>query len=386
MADGNDGGDKTEKPTPKRLKEARKKGDVPKSRDVTSTAVLAVWLLLAALATGFAARGLASLYGRLFTTIGAGWARDGFAAAVQGVGWQALELTVSLTAMVLVPAAAIGLLVEFLQAGPIFTFEKITPKLDKLNPVEGIKRMFSMDNLVEVAKAIAKAAVVGTIGWIVVRAALPDMLALARSPSTSAGLVGALIGSLTVKLLAWTVGGLALLSILDYAWQRYSFEKKMRMSLRDIRQEMKDSEGDPHIRQQRKQVHKEWSQQNAAQAARNASVVLVNPTHVAVAIDYDGDSIPVPVVSAKGEGEIARTMREAAFAAGVPVVRNVPLARDLLARGEIGGIIPADLFDIIAEVILWAREVREQIEAERKGEPAPPRRRAAPGEDLTRYV
>jgi flagellar biosynthesis protein FlhB len=153
------------------------------------------------------------------------------------------------------------------------------------------------------------------------------------------------------------------------------------MSLRDIKQESKEAEGDPHVKQQRKQSQQEWSQRNAQQAARQANVLVVNPTHVAIAIDYDRDTCPVPTISAKGEDHVARAMREAAEEAGVPIVRNVPLARDLLARGEVGELVPADLFDIVAEVILWAREVRQVL----NGEADPVQRASAPGEDLTRY-
>jgi flagellar biosynthesis protein FlhB len=134
----------------------------------------------------------------------------------------------------------------------------------------------------------------------------------------------------------------------------------------------------------------EWSQRNSANAARNAAALVVNPTHIAIAIDYDRELNPVPTIAAKGEDHVARAMREAAEEAGVPIVRNVPLARDLLRRGEVGEIIPADLFDIIAEVILWAREVRAEVEAQRNNEAvalddAPRRRVVAPGEDLTHY-
>jgi type III secretion protein U len=136
-------------------------------------------------------------------------------------------------------------------------------------------------------------------------------------------------------------------------------------------------------------VHQEWSQRNAAQAARQADVLVVNPTHVAIALDYDHENHGVPTISAKGEDEVARAMREAAEDAGVPIVRNVALARELLASVEVGATVPRHLFDIVAEVILWAREVREEIERQRRGDAAPAatRQRLAhpPGEDATRY-
>jgi flagellar biosynthetic protein FlhB/type III secretion protein U len=381
-----DSGDKTEKPTPKKLQDARKKGDVSKSKEVTSTVVLVVWIGLGALTITYAGTRLAALFDSLFVTIGQGWMQSGYAGAVRSLGGQAFELSLLLVAMLLAPIAAVGLLVDFLQAGPVLTFEKIKPKLENMNPVEGVKKMFTMDNLIELVKSVAKTALLFLVGWVVIKAALPDIVGLARSPTQGAAAIGALTWSLTLKLLIYTAVLFALVSALDAAYQRYSYIKKMRMSIRDIKQEMKESEGDPYIKGQRKQLHQEWSQRNQQNAARGAAALVVNPTHIAIAIEYDRETCPVPMISAKGEDHVARAMREAVEEAGVPIVRNIPLARDLLARGEVGEIIPSDVFDAIAEVILWAREVRAELEAERNGEAQPQRRRiAAPGEDLTRY-
>jgi type III secretion protein U len=387
MAADGDAGDKTEKPTPKRLEDARKKGDVVKSREITSTVGLVLWLGIGSLALTFATVRIAGLFDSLMTTVGHGWMHSGFAGAARGLGAQAVELSLLLTAMLLMPAAAVGLLSDFLQAGPILAFDKVKPSLEHLNPVEGVKRMFSMDNLIEVLKAVIKASLLFVLGWLLVRSALPDLVALARSPDLSAKAVGTLTWNLTFKLMAWTVALCSLVAVLDAAWQRHSFMKKMRMSIRDIKQEAKEDGGDPHVKQQRRQLQHEWSQRNSEQAARNASVLVVNPTHIAIAIDYDREQNPVPSIAAKGEDHVALAMREAAEEAGVPIVRNVPLARDLLARGEVGEIVPADLFDIIAEVILWANEAREQVEAARNQDLAALSRRRieAPGEDLTRY-
>ncbi len=389
MADKNDSGDKTEKPTPKRLEDARKKGDVSKSKDVSSTVGLILWLALGALVAGYATTRIGVLFDSLFATVGQGWATTGYAGAARSIGAQAAELALMLVAMLLGPVAAVGLLTEFLQAGPVMSFEKIKPKLENMNPVEGVKRMFTLDNLIELLKSVAKTALLFLVGWLVVKSALPQIVGLARSPSLPPGVIGEVMWSLTLKLMAWTAALFALVSLLDAAYQRHSFGKKMRMSLRDIKQEMKESEGDPHIKQHRKQAHQEWSQSNAQQAARNANVLIVNPTHIAIAIDYDRETAPVPTIAAKGEDHVARAMRAAAEEAGVPIVRNIPLARDLLKRSEVGEIIPSDLFDIIAEVILWAREVRTQVDAQRCDQPLPtpppPRRIPVPGEDLTHY-
>ena len=389
-----DSGDKTEQPTPKKLEDARKKGDVPKSKEVSSVVGLIVWLALGALTMTYATTRIGTLYESLFTVIGQGWATTGFAGAARALGAQAAELAVMLVAMLLVPIAAVGLLTDFLQMGPVLSFEKLTPKLENMNPVEGVKKMFTLDNLIELVKSVAKTALLFLVGWLVIKSEIPQIVGLARSTELPVQAMGALMWKVTLHLLAWTVALFALIALLDAAYQRYSFTKKMRLSMRDIKQEMKDSEGDPYIKQQRKQLHQEWSQRNSQNAARNANVLVVNPTHIAIAIDYDKDSCPVPTIAAKGEEHVARAMREAAEEAGVPIVRNVPLARDLLARAEIGEIVPADLFDIIAEVILWAREVRDVVQAQRDAGPSPldlpldvPARPhiAAPGEDLTHY-
>jgi len=390
MSGNNDAGDKTEKPTPKKLQDARKKGDVAKSKDVTSAVGLMIWLVLFVLTIGYAGTRLGSLYDSLFATIGQGWLHTGFAGAARTIGAQSAELAVMLVAMLLVPVAAVGLLTDFLQAGPVLSFEKLTPKLDSMNPVEGVKRMFSMDNLIELAKSIAKAATLFLVGWLLVKSSLPQIVALARTPDLPMTAIGALLWSLTFKLMAASVATFALFALLDAVYQRYSFEKKMRMSMRDIKQEMKESEGDPYIKAQRRQLAQQLSQQNATNAARNANVLVVNPTHIAIAIDYDRETCPVPTIAAKGEDHVARAMRKAAEEAGVPIVRNIPLARDMLARAEVGEIVPGDLFDIIAEVILWAREVREHVQAQRDAPfgqplPLPAKRIAAPGEDLTQY-
>ncbi|MCH7345086.1 EscU/YscU/HrcU family type III secretion system export apparatus switch protein [Pelomonas sp. CA6] len=387
MADS--GGDKTEKPTPKRLLDARKKGDVPKSRDLSATVTLIVWLLLFALLVRPAADSVRALCELLFESLGQGWRAGDFARVARAVGWASVECLGWISAALLLPVAAAGLLTEFLQVGAVWAMDKVSPKLQHLDPSEGIKRMFSMDSLVELLKNIAKSAVLLGLGWLLVRHSLPDWMALVRQHGDGGRTVGTLLWDASWRLIAWAIGAFLLVAMLDAVWQRHSFTKKMRMSLRDIRQEFKDNEGDPLLKQQRKQAHAEWSQQNASQAARLASALVVNPTHVAVAIDYDRERCPVPVVSAKGEGEVAAAMRAAAEEAGVPIVRNVPLARDLLARAETGEVIPPDLFDIVAEVVLWAAELRREMaqgegaamgNADGQGAAG---RRPAPGEDVS---
>lgn len=379
MAGNDQSGEKTEKATPKKLRDARKKGDVAKSRDITSTFGLifafgVLWALL-----GYASQQSSMLLDAVLASPG----KD-FNESLRLLGSEAIELFLIVSAAILIPILAFGILVEFLQIGPILTFEKMKPKLSNLNPVEGIKRMFGMDNLVEVLKAIVKTAILFFIGWMVITALLPELIIL---PTAEPGNLAGALGQLLLYIFGWTMGIFLLLTALDASYQKYSFAKKQKMSIRDIKQEFKDTEGDPLIKGHRQQTAQEWAQEGAAQAAGGANVLVVNPTHVAVAIDYDRDLIPVPTVSAMGEDDIARAMREAAERENVPVLRNKKLARTLLADAKEGDPVPRELFDIMAEIILWAAKVRERVAFEKDnalltwdGEIQSP-----PGEDLTQY-
>lgn len=377
MARQDDSGNKTEKATPKRLRDARKRGEVPKSRDLTGTLGLAFTLVLFALVLGDATERLAAL---LDDTLR--YASGPFEERLASLGTAAVTAFLTLSALILVPVAAFGLLVEFLQTGPVLTFEKIRPKLSNLDPVGGVKRMFGLDNLVEVAKSIAKTAFLFVIAFLVVRSLIDRVVLL---PAGEPLHLVAATAALALRLFGWTLGVFLVIMALDASYQQYSFAKRMKMSVRDIRQEHKDNEGDPQMKGQRKQMHREWAQEGATRAASDAAVLVVNPTHVAVAIAFDRERTPVPTVSAKGELETARAMREAANRAHVPVLRNERLARTLLADVEEGDPVPRELFDVVAEVILWATRTQGVV-ARQRGErvddaPLP----APPGEDLTDY-
>ncbi|RVT93288.1 EscU/YscU/HrcU family type III secretion system export apparatus switch protein [Sphingomonas crocodyli] len=366
MADKNDGGDKTELPTQKRLDDARKKGDVAKSKDLTSTATLFAWLLVLLFGSGIAAGRIGSLFEDGFAMISRG---DPFPHAVGQLGWSAFLALLVITGLAMIPASIVGVLTEFLQAGGVFTFEKLKPSLDKMNPMEGFKRMFSLDNLVELAKTMAKAILIAGVTFLVLRGSLAEIIEktgpmlLPTAETDGRGAAAAVIaytGNITRSVLLWTFGTFVMVAVLDMAWQRHSYIKKMKMSMRDIRDEVKENEGDPLIKSNRRQLHQEWAEQNAVGAARNANVLVTNPTHLAIAIDYDPESCPVPVMTGKGEGPLAQAMREAAEEEGVPIVRYVEVARGLYEHGAVDEVIPRDMFDAIAQIILWAQKVRDE--------------------------
>jgi type III secretion protein U len=353
MSGKDDSGDKSEKATPKKLRDARKKGEVSKSKDLSSTWQLAIWLLLFWLMTTHIANEFAALFDASFSLIAVPGNMK-----LAGLGEIALRTFAVTIVPILLTVGLIGSLGDFFQVGPIMTTEKMKFDLGKLNPVSGLKRVFSLDNLFEVAKSILKILVLGVITWAVAKEFLPYII---RLP------LGNLNDTLVIyhRVILWFLSMSVLIfffiSMGDAGYQKFSFGKKMRMSMRDIRQEYKEDEGDPYVKQRRKQLHQEWSQQNTMQAVKKSSVLVVNPTHIAIAIEYSPEIEPIPLVSAKGEDYLVPLMKDAAIAAGVPIIRHVPLARRLNALAEIDEYVPQETFEAVAEVIRWAAAVREGI-------------------------
>ena len=222
-----------------------------------------------------------------------------------------------------------------------------------------------MDNVFEIAKSMLKILLLIVVTFLVVKVMLPE---LARLPLGGVGDATTMYHKTMMWLLGITVIVFFFVSFADLGYQHHSFTKKMMMSMRDIRQEMKDDEGDPYIKAKRKQLHQEWSQQNTAQAVKSASVLVVNPTHIAVAIEYGTEAAPIPIVTAKGQDHLVPMMKQIALEAGVPIMRNVPLARRLNALAEVDEFIPQETFEAVAEVLHWAQAVRDGQQSSDSGE------------------
>jgi type III secretion protein U len=358
-----DSADKTEKPTPKKLRDAKKRGDVPKSKDLSSTIGTLVWLLMMGSLLSLFRGEMSELLDRVFAAMSQrGTVQD----VVVPVAMDAVRVMVVVGVVPALLAGVIGTLVEFLQVRGVFTFEKVKPDLKHLNPVEGVKKMFSPENLVEVVKSIVKALLIISLFIILARMYANDMFLLSTSDPRQ---VGSLWWRISMVFVIWILVFFLFVSLGDAMLQQYNYIKKLRMSRRDIKQEFREDEGDPYIKQKRKQLHQEWAQQNMKAGVRRANVVVTNPTHLAVAIYYEKGETVVPIVTAKGEDEMARVIREAAEEEGIPMLRNVDLARALYAEVEMDDYVPRELFEAIAQVLIWAREVRD---AEEGVEPPPP--------------
>ena len=350
MAGKDQGADKTEQPTSKKLRDARKEGNVAKSKELTSTVLVLGWLVCAGLLSGFMFGRMRLLFDRSLAAIG-----QPFELAAREVGMLAFETLLWLVLPLLGMAVFLGLVVEFLQVGPVASMKKLTPDLSKLNPVEGIKKMFSMDNLVELVKAVLKSGGLIFIGGIVLWGMLGDLQLLPYSPPQA---IGQAIWHALLRIGVWTIVVFFFVSALDAWYQKFSYLKQLRMSRRDIRQEVKENEGDPYVKQRRKQLHQEWSQQNMLNAVRGSNVVVTNPTHIAVALQFEPGVTDLPVVVAKGEGFQAEEIKRAAEEAGVPILQNVPLARGLNEKVELDDYIGNEFFEAVAEVLHWAEGIR----------------------------
>ena len=347
-------GEKTEKPTRKKLRDARREGQVAKSKDLTHTAVTFAWTVVLVGLSGWFA-------GRLAQLLDATWVQIGHLSleTLIGAGFSAIKVLLWLTVVPLALVAAVGVLVEFLQAGPVLAPKKIALKPSNVGISQGLKRIFSVDNLFEVAKSIAKTIVLIAIVALIAVNSLDSLVLL---PTADVLIYLETNNRLLFLLFVWVVVLFSFFSITDWLYQKYSFERKQRMSKYDIKREHKEQDGDPHTRGARRSLHRQWATQSVQQATRQANAVVVNPTHIAVALFYKAGETLVPIIIAKGEGELARLIRESAEEAGVPVLRNIDLARTLNFRCEEDDYIPEDLFDAVAEVLTWAESLRRNRE------------------------
>ncbi len=354
MAKQEKSADQTEQPTPKRLRDARKEGEVHRSQELSSTVVVLLWVAMMGFGGRYMFQRISDGFEGLFEQmqrVSAAPDTAGLLSAAVTAG----TLLLSAILPLMVASALTGLMIEFLQVGALFAPKRVVPNLGRLNPVEGMKRMFTQENLVEVVKALVKSAALVAIVVFVLWRMLPDVMRLPMGQPPD------LIQALSRGLLwigVWVVFVFFFVSAIDVAYQRFVFIKGLRMSKRDIRDEMKNTEGDPLMKNRRRQLHQEWSQQNMLSAVRRANVVVTNPTHVAVALMYEAGETELPVVVAKGEDYEAALIREAAREAGVPILQNIELARGLNEKVALDDYISAEFFEAVAEVLRWAESLK----------------------------
>ncbi|TSB46513.1 flagellar biosynthesis protein FlhB [Alkalicoccobacillus porphyridii] len=346
--------EKTEKATPKKRNETRKKGQVPKSTDVnTSLMMLVVFLFLWMYGGQMIITMFANMQREIFTHyLVADVTSESAASLFQSISFQAVLAVLPL----MVLAAFAGSFGSFIQVGAMFSTEPLKAKLNKLDPIKGFKRIFSARALVELAKSVLKISLVGTTVVIMIWTNLEEVMLLSQKSVTDAM---SMIGWLTIMMGLAVAILLMVLSIPDYIYQRYDHEKQIRMSKKDIKDEHKNIEGDPRIKSKRKQKQMELAMQRMMQEIPNADVVITNPTHFAIVLKYDEQKAEAPFVVAKGMDFSAQRIKKRAQEHGIPMVENKLLARALFHQTDIGQQVPPDLFKAVAEVLAYVYRLKE---------------------------
>ncbi|TFE03484.1 flagellar biosynthesis protein FlhB [Jeotgalibacillus sp. R-1-5s-1] len=348
-------GEKTEKATPKKRLDSRKKGQVAKSQDVNTAIILfAVFLFLFFAGGWFRERMLNMVAVPLMDYIKRPVTLDStmivYGEMLTQVAWLVLPI---------MGVAAIGGIVgNYLQVGFLVSTDPLKPKLSKLDPIKGFKRIFSARALVELLKSVLKISLVGLTTFLVIWFSIEEVLQLSLKPVAQTLIT---TGSLTVQMGLFASALLILLSVLDYLYQKYDFEKNIRMSKQDIKDEYKNTEGDPLIKSKIKQRQREMAMKRMMSEIPDADVVITNPTHYAIVLKYKDGEFEAPVVVAKGVDFIAQKIKLIAKENDVIAVENRPLARALYDQAEIGDPIPEEFFKAVAEILAYVYRIKNKV-------------------------
>ncbi len=369
MAEQDSSQEKTEEPTARKLEKSREEGQVPRSKELATTMVLVIG------SAGLLAFGpwMAERIARI-AKLGFSVERD----TIFDPNMMALHLTASLgeATIALIPWFFIVLIAAI--AGPVsvggwlFSTKAFMPKLSRINPLSGLKRMFSMNSIVELLKAWAKVLVVGFVAWSVLNYFFVDALQL-QYQAVRPAVKGA------VDIILWSVFALAMstiiIAIADVPWQIYSHTKKLRMSLQEVKDEYKDTEGKPEVKGKIRQLQREAAQRRMMADVPTADVVITNPTHYAVALKYQMGSMSAPLLVAKGTDQVAMKIREIAKEHNVPQLQAPPLARAIYGHTKVGDEIPEGLYVAVAQVLAYVYQM--DMYAKGKG-PKPERKPEMP--------
>lgn len=355
MAEDQDDSQKTEDPTHRRLEEAFKRGQIFQSREVSNFIMLLSFALVLSamvpLAMGMAVPNLERFISspHLYSAESESMHR-----LLTDVTLKGIMVLMVIVAGIFVAALASNML----QRRTGFSWEPLMPKLEKISPIKGFGRIFSMRSVVEFVKGLIK---IGIIGFVATSAALPYMDRLYQLPGYDMPDLLDFIGGITMKMMVAICIAMAFVAVLDYFYQRFEYMKSLRMSRQELRDEFKESEGDPHVKARVRAIRAERARKRMMAAVPTADVVITNPTHFAVALKYDRATMPAPIMVAKGQDNIALKIREIAEENKVTVVENPPVARALFANVEIDQPIPAEYYQAVAEIIGYVFRLKGKI-------------------------
>jgi flagellar biosynthesis protein FlhB len=346
--------DKQFEATPQKLKKAREEGQVVKSKDVSMAVSLLVMFILLDKLAPFIWSEISKLFVLLYEQIPN--------KSLDNIGLPYITfLTLTSTTVILAPilfaAFLLGIFGDLFQIGPIFTTKPLEPKLDKLNPTKYFKNLFSVKTIFELFKNIVKVAILGAVGWAVYKAHFPVILGLAAMDNKFAVMFefGKLLFDFIMKagLLFLVIAGA------DYGMTRWKFLKDQKMSFKEIKDEYKNSEGDPHVKAALRQRRQQLMQKSMMDSVPDSDFIITNPTHIAVAMKYTAEEMTAPKVVAKGTELFAKKIIELAKKSGVPVIENPPIARAIFRLVDVNKEIPPELYKAIAEILLFVYNLRK---------------------------
>lgn len=347
--------EKTQAPTPRRRREAREKGQVAKSTDLSPAVVLLATVFFISFLPGFFYRNIVELIKTYFEAI-----------ANPTIGMDNMPsfflMLISKYMIIMTPIFTFTMLAaivtNYIQVGFLFTAHPIKPDINRINPVNGFKRIFSRKAFVELLKSFFKVIIVGYIAYLVVSKSYPMLLSMSDMDTTGVlFVIGSVVYELAVKV------GLALLAlaILDYIYQRFDFEQTLRMTRREVREEYKQQEGDPLLKSRIRQRQRQLAMRRMMEEVPTADVVITNPTHLAIVLKYDRSKMTAPKIVAKGERLIALKIKKIAEENFIPVIEDKPLAQALYKTGELGLEIPIELYQAVAEILALVYKLRNRI-------------------------
>ncbi|MBW1700754.1 MAG: flagellar biosynthesis protein FlhB [Deltaproteobacteria bacterium] len=344
--------EKTEPATPKRRQEAREKGQVAQSREISSTLVLLSGLGFFALSGSWMFLNLSEFMGGIFQNINS-LRFDG--SSVYPFLLEVLQRVFMILMPLMLLVLIAGIAANLLQVGFLFTGKPLVPKLSKLNPINGIKKLFSLRSLVELVKSVFKLLFVGGIAFLLLKGELETIPSLMQM---GVGDILSFIGRVAFKICFYTCLALIILAALDYAYQRWQHEKDLKMTKQEVKDELKQREGDPIVKARIKSIQREMSQRRMMEMVPEADVVITNPTNLAIALKYTAEGMMAPRVIAKGAGFIAERIKEIAREKGIPIIENKPLAQTLFKVVGIGDFIPVNLYRAVAEILAYVYRLK----------------------------
>ena len=354
------GGEKTEPATDKRLRDARNEGKVAKSKEISSAIDLIVLFLLLKVFISFMAENFFSAFRVFYNKI-----PEVLDESIGGISLQTantlLQVLILYLLKIMAPFLLIGLIVSVIfgivQVGWKVTAKPLKPDLKKFNPVNGFKRIFSKDSLFELVKSIVKLVVIGVVAYKSIQSHEQQLFILYDIPLMQAVILcGEIIIDTGLKISVVYL----LIGFADWIYQKFKFKEDMKMSKQEVKDEYKNTEGDPQIKGRQRQRMRESSMRRMMQDVPKADVVITNPTHLAVALKYDSDSGRAPVVVAKGEDYLAQKIKDKAREYEIEIVENKPLARMLYANVDIGAEIPPELYQAVAEVLAMVYNLKNK--------------------------